>query len=220
MKTIKLFVLSLAFALPAAVVSAQEPTPGQIVDLGLSVKWAGWNIGASSPEEMGGFYAWGETETKETYVAANYKYYHEGHRDQIIKYCCDNRGYNGFKDGISVLLPEDDVATVKWGEGWRMPTSEEIQELRTKCKWTYITYKGADGWLVKAKNGNSIFLPHTGTMSDRGWADFGSTYPACNLYPGESWGCDGLYFVQSAVYGQLGLQRENGRAIRAVRTGK
>ena len=208
--------IAAALTFSAMTVSAQEPSAGQAIDLGLSVKWAAWNIGASAPEESGVFYAWGETETKEKFDASNYKYYN-GERTAITKYCDDHRGFNGFKDDISRLLPEDDVATVKWGNGWRMPTSEECRELLTKCKWSYIKYKGTEGWLVKGPSGKSIYIVHSGTMTQRGWMDFGTSVPSSDLYPGESWGCDGLYFVRSAAKGQLGLQREVGRCVRAVK---
>ena len=98
--------------LPAA---AQEISTAQVVDLGLSVKWAGYNIGASAPEQYGSFYAWGETSEKEQYIDATYKGYQDGNTQAILKYCADDYGFQGFKDGKRELDPEDDVAHVQRG---------------------------------------------------------------------------------------------------------
>ena len=76
--------------LPAA---AQEISTAQVVDLGLSVKWAGYNIGASAPEQYGSFYAWGETSEKEQYIDATYKWYQDGNTQAILKYCADDYGF-------------------------------------------------------------------------------------------------------------------------------
>lgn len=126
-----------------------EITPGQEVDLGLSVKWASCNVGASSPEEYGGYYAWGETEEKSDYYWGTYKYYNSNTMG------CINIGSN-------ISGTQYDVATVKWGNGWRMPTKEEFEELQTKCTWVAYTYNDVVGCKVTGPNGNSIFLPCAG----------------------------------------------------------
>ena len=133
----------------------------QKVDLGLSVCWAGWNVGASSPEDYGGYYAWGETEEKDYYKGGTYKWC-KGSDDSMsmTKYCTSSG--DGTVDNKTVLDPEDDVAHVTWGGSWRMPTRAEQDELREKCTWTWITYKGVDGYKVTGPNGNSIFLPAAG----------------------------------------------------------
>lgn len=133
-----------------------EITPGQEVDLGLSVKWASWNVGASSPEGYGGYYAWGETEEKSDYDCDTYKYYYD----------TDGDGYKEFANiGSNISGTQYDVATVKWGNGWRMPTKAELQELCDKCTWTGYTYNGVAGCKVTGPNGNSIFLPCAGNRN-------------------------------------------------------
>ena len=128
--------------------------PGEAVYLGLSVKWASYNVGAAKPEEFGGYYAWGETEVKEVYSAENYSY--------VIT--------------ESFLPLKDDVANVKWGGEWRMPTSEEASELRLKCKWGSTEINGVKGDLVIGPNGKSIFLSECGQLNGTELEDFGIRY--------------------------------------------
>ena len=109
------------------------------VDLGVSVKWATCNIGASLPEESGNYYAWGEIESKIYYGKDNYN----GANKQSF-------------DNIS------DVANIVWGGKWRMPTYDEFKELSNKCRWKWTSLKGKAGFCVIGKNGNSIFLPAAG----------------------------------------------------------
>lgn len=122
--------------------------PGEMIDLGLSVKWASHNVGASSPEGFGGYYAWGETEEKSNYDWETYKYYQNGRHVNI---------------GNNISGTQYDVARVKWGGSWRMPTLDEIRELVENCSWKWTTYNGVKGQLVTGPNGNSIFLPLAGT---------------------------------------------------------
>lgn len=113
------------------------------VDLGLSVKWATYNVGASSPEEIGDYYAWGEIDTKSEYSYSNYE--------------CWNIDYE-------ISGTEYDVAHVKWGGSWRMPTKVEMEELINSCTWKYTLCNGVEGALAIGKNGNSIFLPICGVL--------------------------------------------------------
>ena len=132
------------------------------VDLGLSVKWASFNVGASAPKEYGDYFAWGETEPKEDYCWETYKWC-MGSQSTLTKYCnYSGYGYNGFTDNKTELDPEDDAATVNWGENWHMPTYNELNELKTQCTWTWTTQNGVSGRLVTGPNGNSIFLPAAG----------------------------------------------------------
>lgn len=130
-----------------------ESTDSRAVDLGLSVKWASCNVGATQPWKYGGYYAWGETEEKSDYSLSTYKYYN-GAYEPSTKY--------GIIDNKTTLEASDDVATVKWGETWRMPTWEEQQELIANCTWDRTTLNGVNGYRVTGPNGNSIFLPITG----------------------------------------------------------
>ena len=135
------------------------------VDLGLSVKWASCNLGASSPEEYGDYYAWGETETKTNYEWSTYKWC-KGDYNKLTKYCpSDESGYwagYGSPDGKTRLDLSDDVAHIKLGGKWRIPTDEEWTELRERCKWTWTSTNSVNGYTVTGPSGNSIFLPAAG----------------------------------------------------------
>ena len=116
------------------------------VDLGLpdGLLWATCNVGAAKPEDCGDYYAWGETEMKNDYSWSNYKFDKD---NGLTKYCTDSScGYDGFKDDITVLQDVDDVARVKWGSPWRMPTQSECQALIDNTYWQWTTnYHGVDG---------------------------------------------------------------------------
>lgn len=134
------------------------------VDLGLpsGTLWATCNLGAEVPEQPGDFYAWGETETKETYNWASYAHCN-GSSTSFTKYCTD--AYYGTVDGKSKIEPADDVATGKWGEGWYIPTQEQFAELVNTdyTTWQRTTQGGVSGLKVTSKaNGNSVFLPMGG----------------------------------------------------------
>ena len=142
-----------------------NPNGHEYVDLGLpsGLKWATCNVGATEPEEFGGYYAWGETEEKSNYDWKTYKWCN-GSSTTMTKYCTNSD--NGTVDNKTVLDPEDDVAHVKWGGSWRMPTKAEQDELRKNCIWSWTTQNGVRGYKVTSKtNGNSIFLPATGYRS-------------------------------------------------------
>ncbi|MBQ4525000.1 MAG: hypothetical protein IJA00_02845 [Bacteroidaceae bacterium] len=142
------------------VVTPEKPADTmEAVDLGLSVKWATCNVGASKPEEYGGYYAWGETEEKSDYNLETYKW-GNGTDFFMTKYCTNSN--HGIVDNKIVLDPEDDVAHVKWGGSWRMPTISEFKELIDNCTLEWTTYNGVNGQLVTGPNGNSIFLPAAG----------------------------------------------------------
>ena len=156
--------------------------PDGAVDLGIVMTredgsiyplfWAECNLGASKPEEYGDYYAWGETETKSNYSWSTYKWAN-GDSWKLTKYCpTDKTDYwdgTGSPDGKEVLDPEDDVAHVKLGGKWRMPTDAEWTALRNSnnCAWTWTAQNGVNGYLVTSKkNGNSIFLPAAGFRYD------------------------------------------------------
>ena len=123
------------------------------VDLGLpsGLLWATCNVGADSPEDYGDYFAWGETTPKSTYTWDNYQF---GTSTALTKY--------NESDGLTTLLPEDDAATANWGDGWRMPTRVECQELLNNTTWSSVQQNGVDGLLITGPNGNSIFLPRAG----------------------------------------------------------
>ena len=137
----------------------------EYVDLGLSVKWATCNVGADKPEEAGCHYAWGELEEKDNYIVENYKFYESDDYHHINKY--NSNSFDGFTDDKMILDPEDDVAHVKWGGKWRMPTAEEWDELMEDCIWEWVEENGMGGYRISGmKPGyqdRSIFLPASGS---------------------------------------------------------
>ena len=150
---------------------ATPPDNHEWVDLGLpsGTLWATCNVGASSPEEYGDHFAWGETAPKDYYGWSTYKWcinrYYDGYewRHNLTKYCTNSyQGYKSFYDNKRVLDPEDDAAYVNWGASWRMPTTEQQQELVENCTWTETTLNGVKGRLVTGPNGNTIFMPLAG----------------------------------------------------------
>ena len=163
-------------------VEVEIPDSLEMVDLGLSVKWANMNVGAYSPEESGLYFAWGETEgyTSDTqdgrvFDWEDYKWC-KGSENTMTKYChMSDLGYNGFTDDKMVLDATDDAATVNWGENWRMPTRDEWDELLENCTWAWTTVNGVDGYRVTANNGNSIFLPAAGYRYARSLYDVGES---------------------------------------------
>ena len=129
------------------------------VDLGLSVKWATCNVGASKPEEYGDYFAWGEVEPKDYYDWSTYKWCNGSYYTQT-KYNT-NSSY-GTVDNKTQLELSDDAARANWGGSWRMPTTEEQQELINKCTWEWTSQNGVFGRKVIGLNGKSIFLPAAG----------------------------------------------------------
>jgi hypothetical protein len=146
-------------------VADKTPDGVEAVDLGLpsGLKWASCNVGTTTPEGSGDFYAWGEVKTKANYAWSTYKYA-KNKKNLLTKYCTKSTyGYNDFTDDKKTLELEDDAAHVNWGGVWRMPTSAEWAELSNNCTWTWTTQNNVNGYLVKSNtNNNSIFLPAAG----------------------------------------------------------
>ena len=137
-----------------------EPTSGDFIDMGLSVKWASCNLGATEPQEPGDYYAWGETQTKFTYTWSTYLL-SNGSNNTINKYCTQAK--YGNVDNKVTLESSDDAAYVNSQGKMRMPTTAEYQELVDKCQWSKIKYREKDGYLfVSSITGNSIFIPCNG----------------------------------------------------------
>lgn len=175
-----------------------ESKSREAVDLGLpsGTLWAHCNIGASKPEEFGNYYAWGETEVKSIYSEKTYKHCNGSIEGDLTKYCDDK--YRGQRDDKKVLDPEDDVAHIKWGEKWRMPTKDDFDELYRNCTWSWTSVNGVYGYEVKSKtNNNYIFLPaarYRDDDEDKGISDlpFGC-YWTSTLHRG---GCDYAYSMR------------------------
>lgn len=121
-----------------------EPRGVEAVDMGLSVEWASQNVGATSPTDGGDYYAWGDIRPSERYVW---------------------RSSTCYNQPIATIDVAMDVAT-QLGEGWRMPTREEFQELVDECEWQESERDGVYGFEVIAPNDNRIFLPAAGYRYD------------------------------------------------------
>ena len=203
----------------------------EYVDLGLpsGLLWAAYNIGSNNPEGFGDYFAWGETEEKGIYEVANYKFSAEGSDEfhpQLTKYCnIPSYGYNGYTDDLTILQPEDDAATANWGNGWRMPTKEEWEELFNNTTPIWTSQNNVNGILLTATNGVSLFLPATGFRSGNilWYAGSSCTYYSSSLYKGEGnepWG-DGpdcaLSFAGTSSGGSMSSGfRYPGKSVRAV----
>ena len=169
-----------------SIYSAGDPVPNpntgnhEYVDLGLSVKWATCNVGATKPEEYGDYFAWGETQPKDYYSWSTYKWCN-GSYDTQTKYCTKS-GY-GTVDNKTTLEAADDAARANWGGSWRMPTRNELIELLNQCTWTWTTQNGVYGYKVTSKKSGytnkSIFLPAAGRCID-------SSLDAAGIY-GDYW---------------------------------
>ena len=139
------------------------------VDLGLpsGTLWATCNVGASRPEEYGDFFAWGETVPKTEFNWTTYKHC-KGENYTMTKYV-NSDAWGSPVDNLVELLPEDDAATVNWGDNWQMPSTEQFRELideeNTTIRWD--TVNGISGKRITSKaNGNSIFFPAAGIRGE------------------------------------------------------
>ena len=182
--------------LPSAPIIA--PDGVEAVDLGLSVKWASCNIGASTPEHSGDYFAWGEVESKESFTFGNSKTY-------------------GVAMGDISGNDEYDAAAAVWGHGWRLPTAEEQQELLDNCSWVWTMQNGVNGMVVTAANGNSIFLPAAGYIENANVVAKGSYGGYWSSQPmEESDNFAGYIFFSDKNHGYDMSARSMGLAIRPV----
>jgi hypothetical protein len=192
----------------------------EYVDLGLpsGTLWATMNVGATSPEDYGDYFAWGETSPKEEYNWSTYKWCN-GSGTKQTKYCTSSS--YGTVDNKTVLHLADDAANANWGGAWRMPTKLEQDELRnfSYTTWTWTTLNGVRGYKVKSKiNGNSIFLPAAGSRSN---SDSNSSTGSYGFYWSRSLHTIGsnrayyLYFLSGDVSSDDDLRSE-GQSVRPV----
>ena len=168
--------------------NGKAPSGVKAVDLGLpsGTLWANMNVGANSEEAPGNSYAWGETEVKTNYSYSTYTY----------------------SGNPSELPTSADAAYVNWGSQWRMPSIEQLTELRTKCSWTWTTLNDVNGYKVVGPNGNSIFMPTTSGSYGYYWSRTLDTD-----YPYYAWS---LYFYSDYV-GTSYNYRYYGLSVRPVR---
>lgn len=206
------------------------------VDLGLpsGTLWATCNVGANSPEDYGNYYAWGETQPKTTYNWSSYKYcngvtydyyYADYEYPLLTKYCTEsNYGYNGFTDNLIALDASDDVATVNWGSGWRMPTKEECEELLNHTNSRTTTQNGIRGKLLTSTtNSNSIFLPYSGYRYGNDLKNAGDDglYRSSSLYPDDANRTAWIFYIIWDMYPFLNQgsgRRCWGESVRPVRS--
>ena len=189
----------------------------ECVDLGLSVKWATMNVGASKAEDCGGYYAWGETEPKDYYDWSTYKHC-RGSETTLTKYNTDSN--YGTVDNKTQLEFIDDAARANWGGVWRMPTDAEMTELREQCTWIWTTLNGVNGYKVISKtNGNSVFLPAAGSFASSILFDVGhiAHYWSSSLTTGNPKGVWRVFFNTDKEVGMKGYHdRPSGHSVRPV----
>ena len=184
----------------------------EYVDLGLpsGLKWATCNVGASSPEEYGDYFAWGETETKSEYTYDN---------SLTLEKTLEYLKANGYIDDEGNLTPEHDAATANWGGSWRMPTKAEQQELRDNCTWIWTAQNGVNGYKVTGPNGSCIFLPAAGyrygssLSSDGDDGYYWSSTPDVSYFDDYAY-C--LYFYYGGEYVDWYYNRIYGLTIRPI----
>lgn len=181
--------------------SDQNPVVHEAVDLGLSVKWATMNIGATSVTDYGDYFAWGETYPKQSYTEENYLYYFDGAFQSI---------------GNDIGGTRYDVAKAQWGDEWRLPTLIDINQLKSKCTWQLVTLNGVNVYRVTGPNGNCIYMPLSGYRMGDGTLYAGSDfYYWCSMKPSTA---SAAYCLFSQNYtGSWSANRSYGFTIRPVK---
>ena len=179
--------------------------PGQAIDLGLpsGTKWASYNVGATAPDDYGGYYAWGETEEKEVYELKNYIH-------------CDGDDKTYHNIGENIIGTEYDVATVRWGSSWHMPTKEQFEELINNCSVVYgKTQNGVYGIQYTGPNGNKIFLPATGHKIGNTYYQYrGGRYWTGQLVKWDDYVSDSMCDILSFERNTQGLNVDNDYGLR------
>ncbi|MBR1466676.1 MAG: hypothetical protein IJ607_10010 [Bacteroidaceae bacterium] len=174
------------------------------IDLGIGVYFACCNVGASSPEEFGGYYAWGETEEKDYYDWSTYIH-------------CNGSSSSCHNLGSDISGTQYDVAHVKWGNGWRMPSYEQLGLLTSKCTSEWTSMNGVKGRKVTGPNGASIFLPAAGYRWGGNTYNVGGSgsYWSSTQYPYYS---DYAYYLGflSGNVDRYNSNRNDGQSVRPV----
>ena len=195
-----------------AYLSCPDDRHPHLIDLGLpsGTKWACCNVdpdpAAQSPANCGGYYAWGETEVKVVYNWDSYAHY--------------NGAEGACRDiGNDISGSPYDVAHVKWGGAWVMPSYAQVMELMDNCPSKWSMLDGVEGRVFTGSNGGSIFLPAAGFR----WFDdlnemglFGH-YWSSTRFPSAVGDAYGLDFDSGGLYwGEYGGRRDNGQNVRPV----
>jgi hypothetical protein len=189
----------------------KAPAHVEAIDLGLSVKWANCNLSAISPEDIGGYYAWGEVEEKKEYSPLNYKFYLGDLNEDGNYYEAEE--YKNI--GTDISGTAYDAARAQWGGTWRMPTTKELKELCEECSWSATEVNGVKGKLVTGPNGNSIFLPCTEIVNDVAAVGI---YSSASLGLSQPYAYTILFVYNDIVSGDRTFngERARGMAIRPV----
>ena len=173
----KPLILLFLLALLPTMASAQCPDNNHphMIDLGLpsGTKWACCNVGASKPEDYGGYYAWGETVEKDSYTWANYSH-------------CDGTSETIHDIGINIACTQYDVAHKNWGGEWGIPSREQYRELRKNTSQEWTTMNGVNGFKITGKNGSSIFLP-AAIYNSQYIGEEGEYWCSCNYGTSPDW---------------------------------
>ncbi len=176
-----------------------------VIDMGEAGKWSCCNVGASAPWEYGGYYAWGETEEKNYYDWSTYIH-------------CDGSSSTCHSLGSDIAGTQYDVAHVKWGGKWRMPSHDQQMLLLDNCTSEWTNVNGINGRKFTAPNGGSIFLPAAGYRWSDGTYDVGSygDYWSSTQSPNGSYDAYRLYFGSGGTYWDYYGYRSYGQSVRPV----
>lgn len=188
----------------------------EAVDLGLSVKWAKCNVGANTPEEYGDYFARGETTTKDTYTDDN-NVWKKLSADYLLKDFDKEKFLSkGTLDSNGNLTAKYDAASVNWGGSWRLPTINELMELREKCTWKWTTLNGVNGYEVTGPNNNSIFIPAAGIRvgSELNYSGTMGTYWTSSTFDDFIFGV--FFYIKPTYYYWNNTDRSDGFSVRAV----
>ena len=183
--------------LPESMLDCPDANHPHVIDLGLpsGIKWACCNVGATKPSGYGSYYAWGETTTKSKYNDVTYKY-SSGTDSDNDGFYDNNWSFTGL--GKTISGTQYDVAHVKWGGSWKMPTDEQFEELRDNCTRIVVTIDGNKGRIFKSNiNGRCIFIPANGYKIRTETQELGSS---CHLWSGTRGGNDFQAFSFYAFY--------------------
>lgn len=210
---------SLAIAEEDLIFNPSGPDIDIAVDLGLSVKWAPWNVGTSVPEEYGAYFSWGETDEKGDYDQTTHKW-KKPDTSELTKY--NTLTNYGNVDNKTTLDLEDDAARVNWGSTWRMPTQSEFNELINNCDVFWTTENDVYGCRFTSKKAGytnkSIFLPAAGYRYNT-WRDAAGS---AGLYLSSSLNSYDPYYAYCLCFTPLELVVTNqgyrcyGYSVRAV----
>ena len=204
------------YPLEYAVHTCPDNNHPHAIDLGLpsGTKWCCMNVGASSPEQYGGYYAWGETSEKSVYNEVTYSYYNgqDTDGDGLI-----DKNFSVVNIGSDIAGTSYDVAHVRMGGSWRMPSFAQYEELMNNCTRTFTQQNGAYRILMTGNNGGQLFLPAAGFRWNS-YLDAVScgNYWSSSLEPDYAYNACGLYFHSGWWGWGDNEQRTHGHSVRAV----